>query len=74
MRALLVRLWTDEDDHLLQGMLARKVPVRRISHKLNRSQPSIRRRMTQLGLHILPGTPTMNDMRRRMREAPHVPR
>jgi hypothetical protein len=68
MRRLLTRPWTDDDDHILREAVAQRMPVRRIAHKLYRSQSAIRGRMNVLGLRALPGTPTLFDLRRVMRD------
>jgi hypothetical protein len=68
MRKPLIRSWNPGEDQLLREMLAQKQPVRLIARKLKRSLSSVRARMVLHDLHTLPGTPTINDLRRVMRE------
>jgi len=73
MRTLLIRPWTDEDTEVLAEMLAQREPVRRIAHKLRRSQSSVRARIVKLGLRISHQTLTLRQMRRAIFKMPVPP-
>jgi hypothetical protein len=73
VRTLLIRPWTDEDTEVLAEMLAQHEPVRRIAHRLRRSQSSVRARIVKLGLRISPQTLTLRQMRRAIFKTPAPP-
>ena len=64
MRRLLIHPWNKNDEAILTEMLEKGEPVRRIAHRLRRSQSSVRARMNRLGLHVSPEAPTMREVRR----------
>lgn len=73
MRQPLIRPWDTQDVEILIDMLNKHEPVRRIAHRLRRSQSSIRARMNKLGLGVSPKAPTMRQMRRLLSNTPASP-